>query len=245
MSSVLRALRRLESDARHREDDDATLHEHVVVRPTKARPRGRAAAGLAALLVVVSCSVGLFFAALRWMPASGDRDEGGPSRALPATLTLRPAKAPPDALRSSVTAPRVPSRVVVASMHASSAQSARVRRPATPVAVVETPPPAQPEPRVASKVSGSNATTPVVALAPHSSIKAGGRGAPVGVDRIHWHPRAEKRRAWLVVDGEDLAREVREGEQVGRFAVTRIDAGSVLFRSGKTEIRYKLGADQP
>jgi hypothetical protein len=135
--------------------------------------------------------------------------------------------------------------VVVASTHESSAQSARVRRPATPVAVVETPPPAHPEPRAASKVSGLNATTQVVALAPRSSFKAGGRGAPVGVDRILWHPRAEKRRAWLVVDGEDLAREVREGEQVGRFAVTRIDAGSVLFRSGKTEIRYKLGADQP
>ena len=73
----------------------------------------------------------------------------------------------------------------------------------------------------------------------------GSSGAPVGVERILWHPSAEKRRAWLRVDGEETAREVREGERVGRYAVTRIDAGSVLFRSGSTELTRKLGAGLP
>ncbi len=224
MSSILRALRRLEADARPREDDGATLHEHVVLPGTRRRSPARTGMALAALVVAAVCVGGLLLAAASWLRPRG---EASPAPSVAARLALPPSR---------LVAPARPPREIAP--FAPGASTGRV-----PVAEVQDPPPAK-LPRAAA------APVPSAGDRPKLQIEARGtsgsrKGAPVGVDRILWHPTAEKRRAWLRVDGEETAREVREGERVGRYAVTRIDAGSVLFRSGNIELRHKLGADGP
>lgn len=220
MSSILRALRRLEADARPREDEGATLHEHVVLPGTRRRGPARTGLALAALVVAAVCVAGLLLAAASWLRPRREVPPASSVAARPALPASRP-----------VAAARPPREI------APFAPGASARR--VPVAEVEDPPPAK-LPRAAA------APAPSAGERPQLQIEARGRkGAPVGVERILWHPTAEKRRAWLRVDGEETAREVREGERVGRYAVTRIDAGSVLFRSGNIELRRKLGADGP
>lgn len=226
MSSILRALRRLESDARHDEEDNATLHEHVVFAGSSRRSGKRGVLAAAALVFV---GVGALAAAV--LRSGG---EGASPPVVRERVGARAPTAPPRAAihpadRFVEGEPR-PQRI--------DAVAAAPRRRA-PVAAVEAPPP-RVEPASAAPAP------PTLDLpkdqVPRRAAAPSRKGAPAGVERILWHPSAEKRRAWLRVDGDAETREVREGEQVGRYAVTRIDAGSVLFRSGTTELRYKLGA---
>jgi hypothetical protein len=65
-------------------------------------------------------------------------------------------------------------------------------------------------------------------------------GLPVQVIRTLWHPRAERRVAWIVVGGA-APREVREGEWAGVFEIRTIEPDGVLFADGPSLLHRRIG----
>ncbi|MDJ0864801.1 MAG: hypothetical protein QNK03_01750 [Myxococcota bacterium] len=64
----------------------------------------------------------------------------------------------------------------------------------------------------------------------------------MSVERTSWHPRPARRIAWVRLPGDATARELREGEKVGRFEVREIEPVAVLFSDGQIEFRRRVGA---
>ena len=61
------------------------------------------------------------------------------------------------------------------------------------------------------------------------------------VERTQWHPLADRRTAWLRLEGEDEAREVVEGDVIAGMLVAKIEpSGIVLERNGE-QLRRGLG----
>ncbi len=179
------------------------------------------------------------------------------------TTATSAARAPVSSVTSAARAPTssVSARNPVVAAAAPAPRSAPAAR-RTPVAAIEAPPDPSRSAASSSKPSAaaspswertrSAAPTPTPVSAeppatPATSAATSGptapkAAAPVGVERILWHPVADKRRAWVHVAGATAPQEVREGEAVGNYEVEAIDAGSILFRAGDIEIRHKLGA---
>jgi hypothetical protein len=61
------------------------------------------------------------------------------------------------------------------------------------------------------------------------------------VERTSWHPKPERRVAWVRVEGLADARELHEGDAVGTLVVKEIRPSSVLFQHGGAEIQRRVG----
>lgn len=242
MSSILRALRRLESDAQS--DNDPPLGSDVTIAPQAPRDTSwRLALALGALFFLL--------AMVLWVLLNRPKEAGPQTEAVDIVRVAPPHKA------SIPTAPRPAQRLtpVEATPAATPRPSSPVRDTTAaprrrPVAVIESPPPAAPTP-VAASPAAPPSPKDVAAPAPPSEVQEAATPslvagpAPLGIARIIWHPNAETRRAWVRVSGESKTQEVVEGDDVGNYRVERIDAASVLFRADGVELRRKLGESGP
>ena len=65
---------------------------------------------------------------------------------------------------------------------------------------------------------------------------------PFEVERTHWHPSADRRVAWLRLEGESESRRFVEGDVLGEHLVKAIEpAAIVLESSGGAEVRRQIG----
>jgi hypothetical protein len=61
------------------------------------------------------------------------------------------------------------------------------------------------------------------------------------VERTSWHPSAERRTAWVSVEGISATRELHEGEAVGALVVKEIRPSSVVFLHGADTLQRRVG----
>jgi hypothetical protein len=100
--------------------------------------------------------------------------------------------------------------------------------PVQPVARTERPaPPARPA-RVAAKPAPPPAPSAPAVL----------------VERTSWHPSAERRVAWVSVEGITGPRELHEGDAVGALVVKEIRPSSVVFLHGADTLQRRVGERQ-
>ena len=64
----------------------------------------------------------------------------------------------------------------------------------------------------------------------------------VAVLRTVWHPKPERRTAWLESPGEAAPREYREGDHLGTLTLLRIEPSGVVFERDGVEISEKITA---
>ena len=100
--------------------------------------------------------------------------------------------------------------------------------------------PAPPRPAPAVKRAAAKPAPPrSAAVAPAPPPKP---SAPVVlVERTRWHPSADRRMAWVSVEGQDAPRELQEGDAVGALVVKEIRPSSVIFLHGADTISRRVG----
>lgn len=245
MSTILKALRRLERE--RAQDADRPLREEIVF----SRPRTRGPWPIWALL---AAALVLGFAATRaLLPLLAQEADSGASTA--AAIAPAPVAAPGPAAAS------LPPRAVpfVPPPSASVAAPAPVAPPLPPMAQV--PPEATPNPLAAppggsepqplrsppnlAPPTGAVAVTPAPGrasrLVDEEPVSRRARAElPVHVVRTRWHPRPDRRAAWVAVGGAE-PREVREGEWVGAFEVRTIEPDGILFADGPLLVQRRVG----
>jgi hypothetical protein len=124
-------------------------------------------------------------------------------------------------------------------------------RTAAPAPVVK-PPAAKPTPQVAAPepeakpkpapIAALPAKPPQPAPKPALAPPAPAPSAPsVLVERTSWHPKPERRVAWVRAPGLAEARELHEGDAVGTFVVKEIRPSSVLFQHGAEQLQRRVG----
>jgi hypothetical protein len=128
------------------------------------------------------------------------------------------AEAPP-APPSEPVAPPAPSR---SSKPAEVAARSGPQPPPPPQAAV---PVAEPPP-----VAAKRAVAPPPPSAP-----------AVQVERTSWHPKPERRVAWVRLEGSAAAREVHEGDALGALVVQEIRPSAVVFLHGSEELQRRVG----
>jgi hypothetical protein len=249
MSTILKALRRLEEQKSGAER--RPLRDEVVVTPSRAKRRtgvGGAFSGASGLAVVGAALVALFDR----VPTEARRAAGDvaapPEPAAPIAIAEEratevfvsdPALDPRDLEGLVVPVPgSEPDFEIVKPVSSKPRQliptmqvDARpIEEPRVPAAGSTRP---SPVPRVVEPeyeyYEEEIAPTPVV------------RSSPVYVDRTQWHPRPERRVAWVEIEGTSALREVHEGDRVGPYVVRVIEPAAVLFSEGSTQLRREIG----
>lgn len=258
MSTILKALRRLEEDRRN--EDERSLRERILSTesPTGPRSAGRRSgiAVLAGLLLLgVVGGVGW------WMQG---RDRAAPPNALagqgPAVVeepsAVETAEFAAVALPPVSAAPPVPSVVSPAPAPAAVPPPALgiaediglVTRPPKAAAVSAPPEVARvsaprPEPRLEPEPKPKAARLPEAVTASAPPIRKIER-APMPdfvVMRTVWHPEAARRVAMIRVAGQGEAKAFGEGEAMGVLEIVEIQPSAVLFRRDGVEIVRRIG----
>lgn len=241
MSSILKALRRLEEEKHVAQEQ--TLREEVVAavpgRPNERPARRRTlwiAAGAAGLLL--TSAAGLLLTGAIWSLLAPDRGPGAPPPVAAASAD-RPVSREPRIERQP-TAPedRIAHRVVAPSGAAAAA-------PAEPIArSVQV----EPRPSVAALQAAADRVEPrsePVAPPdpdPDPIVIVRNPVPPLVVERTVWHPEAGRRRAFVGLEDRTEPLEVGEGDSVGSLVVIAIEPSAVVFRQGSIELRYRVGA---
>jgi len=248
MSTILKALRRLETE--RQAQDERALRGQVVARSGAGGRSGR----LRLPLVVASGAAGaaLVVGAFVWWSAPPAPEAEAALR--PAARVAVPAPAPAPALKRTPSGPRPAARADgPAAPEAAPAPVERavprdtvpvepfVRRAASPPAPAPAPAPAA-RAAVAPGPVASPAPEPDVAPPPPEPAAMATRTLlpRVVVDRTVWHPHAERRLAILEVEGRADPVELREGDAVGDLVVRQIDPGGVVFLHRGIEIRHRI-----
>lgn len=222
MSSILKALRRLEQE---RGRDDRPLRDEVVaVLPgedlERPRPRALVWAGGGMLMALALIAV------WRTGPAT-DTDRMQPP------VASAPVPRPPEPVIPAIE--RRPPPSAPAPRAAVAPESALAQEP--PVVIAVAPPRPAPPPAPARPAGPT-----VFERVDPGDIGTVERSADgVSVVSTVWHPDRENRRATVRVKGRPGALELREGDAVGALVVVGIEPGSVVFRSGEIEVRQAVG----
>ena len=151
----------------------------------------------------------------------------GPQRAEPAEPPPLPRREAPSPRPAPEVAPApAPSpRAAPAPAPAPAPKATPAPKPA-PSQVAAAEPAPKPEPRPAAK---PKPPAPAPEVAPLPGLL---------VEKTLWHPRPERRSAWLRLEGEDASRRVVEGDVVSGLLVAEIEpSGIVLERDGKRFVR--------
>ncbi len=247
MSTILKALRRLEQE--RAKDAERPLKEAVVyARPRSLGPWGHRA------LIVLALVLGFSVTWVLLPPSSSDGDDAAsvssvatpPPTALPAT----PALPQPVAMRGAAAVdPEVLRPSAPFEVSAPSGESGSGSRAVT-VAPTSEPAPSAPiaEPRRAAIETTGGESVIVAPIEGRVSRLVDEEPAPrvahaeipVHVVRTSWHPRAERRAAWVAIGGAD-PREVREGEWVGALEIRTIEPDGILFADGPILVHRRIG----
>jgi hypothetical protein len=235
MSTILKALRRLESE---RTPPERSLRDQVLRPPRsapRARPRGRRALPIvlaAGFALVVGGGLAAVWPLLFAGEARHSSEPAGaaaPESAAPAAE--RPLAALPPERRASPIpdAPAPPAEPAPAA-----------GRPlAAPIRIAE--PQAAP---LAAEPDPFEEAEPAEDLEPVAVVRLGGPPVPdVRITQTRWHPSPERRVALVRLPGEKASRELREGEAVAGLEVVRIEPSGVLFRHGDTEVRRRVSGE--
>ena len=159
---------------------------------------------------------------------------------LGATLDAPPVAPEPPPPPSPTLAPRPPpepppARVVApAPPPEAPAPSPAVEKPEAAVAAKPQP---KPEPAAVASVPAPKPPPVVAEPTPPPAPSA----PVVWVERTSWHPRSERRIAWVRVEGLEEPRELHEGDAVGALVVKEIRPSSVLFQHGATDLQRRVG----
>jgi hypothetical protein len=243
LSTILKALRRLEQDKTH--STQRPLREEVVL--SRARSGGsRRVAGLIAAAAAVSFVVAFVVLAR----LDGDA---------PAPAPLPPVASPPQAPAPAPAVTVPPTTVMVSPSGVAPAAPLAAAAPLQPAPAAVAPAPAMPAPapRAAATlppplpVAEPDEELFVRPLAPppsriaredeeEAALARAQAAVPIGVERTSWHPHADRRVAWVTF-GAGAARQVREGDKVGVFEVVEIEPDGVLFADGPLEVRRSVG----
>ncbi len=250
MSTILKALRRLEQE---REQDAARpLRDEVVF----SRSRRRAARGIWGL---VGGALVLGFAATWALLPTPTREGSGDEpreTTIGAAATATVASPPPASTTNEAAKPGNPALAIEPGPRsapippATRSVSSLARAPGVPStsgSPVPEPVRARPAPETAVAP-----TDDVVLRAPiagrasrfvDEEPEARSRSAemPVRVVRTTWHPRAERRTAWIAI-GDAEPREVREGEWAGAFEIRTIEPDGILFADGPSLLHRRISA---
>ncbi len=251
MSSILKALQRVEGE-RRRARETATTPGREFVSDSSANPAPppRRRTGLWLGATVAAFGVGVALATLLWPrldPApSPERATTAPPQAR-ALGEPRPAQAPPTRPVPRERVALVPGERVAPVPRERAAlvppppaaerpdptpapPMLRAARPAPRPAPTRTQsPPAAPNPEPAPSASPA---PPDVALIPPMP--------PVRVEGTVWHPKAERRLATVRVDqGEPV--QLHEGDAVGRLVVAEIEPSGVVFLHAGDRVRRAVG----
>jgi hypothetical protein len=146
----------------------------------------------------------------------------------PAPLPVAVQQAPPE--EASAPAPQ-PQPAAVAEPEPKPAPAAEPVAPA-PVPPVQRA--ARPKPAAAP------APRPAPVLAKPAPPPAPSAPA-VLVERTRWHPSAERRAAWVSVEGITGTRELHEGDAVGALVVKEIRPSAVVFLHGADTLQRRVG----
>jgi hypothetical protein len=147
----------------------------------------------------------------------------------PAPVQEAPPPAPPPAPMQEAPAPAPPPAPLAAAEPAPAPKPARAKpsapavEPVKPVARAERAP-ARPAPVVAKPAPPPAPSAPAVL-----------------VERTSWHPSAERRVAWVSVEGISGTRELHEGDAVGALVVKEIRPSAVVFLHGPDTLQRKVG----
>lgn len=105
------------------------------------------------------------------------------------------------------------------------------KAPAAPPAAVKPPPASVPAPkRKPPPVVAKKSTAPPAPSAPR-----------VQVERTSWHPKPERRVAWVLLEGASTVRELHEGDVLGTLVVKEIRPSAVVFLDGSKELQRRVG----
>lgn len=247
MSTILKALRRLEEQKSA--GASRPLRDEVVLAPSRGAARGGTTRAIVAGVVLACAGAALLFAlrtepeievvelvaapALPEVAAPPPAETtitvtAQPSPPAPRVVVPVPTPSPdfeivrpdPNALPRALTPPPLP--VIREEEMEIVEEPVRSTRPSVirpmPEEYVEEPLEEAPEPRVAARSPSA-----------------------VRVARTLWHPSADRRLAWVEIDGQTAMREVREGESVGPYVVREIEPAAVVFSDGASEVRREVG----
>ena len=266
MSTILKALRRLEEQKAS--GAERPLREEIVLSPRRTRGRSGAWRAVVAGVVVASAGAALVWSLRSSQPTPAPPPPAQatlPEVAAPPPPAAPPAIEPvPDTRTVTVAAPAPPAPGAVVPVPASPEEFGIVRPNATVPAAPLSPTPlptiereeilaADPPPPRPTGRSNVRPPPPIedseepLEPPPQPHGRAAGLAsearaeAPIHVARTLWHPEPGRRLAWVEIEGQTALREVREGEQVGRYVVEEISPTAVLFRNGDSEVRREVG----
>ena len=178
--------------------------------------------------------------------------------AAPAPAPAVPAAAP-TAMTSDVpaeVAQRLPPLGATLEPPAPAAATPREPQPAAPAPQAAASPPAPrpaaprpalkpaptPEPQLAAREPETPPRpAPVAATAPREPAAPQPSAPSVLIERTSWHPKPERRVAWVRVEGLSDPRELHEGDAVGTLVVKEIRPSSVLFQHGSEQLQRRVG----
>ena len=233
MSTILKALRRIEEGKA--DGLERPLREDVVLAPT-ARRRINPSALIAIAAVAFAATVAM----LTWVHDRKAARVLAASRTAVSAQATSPVSAPPRAVAPlqaaqppqtrAEPAPSLPPHPLEPSPAATAEPEVVLLNPeargASPIAVVSESPPA-PAPPIAARPAPPRAVPP---------------SAPsLRVLRTSWHPRPEKRVAWVQIEGA-AAEAVHEGDRIGNWVVREIEPAAVVLSDGAGEIRRRVGS---
>ena len=245
MSTILKALRRIEEEKA--DGLERPLREDVVLAPT-GRRRVNPSALIAVAAVAFAATVALL-TLVHDREAARARAAATAATASSATRAVSVAAAPP--------AERPAPRTVPVEAAPLAEKPAPPAAPAGAEAVPTPSPPAAPAPPSAATASpevvllhpdarGQSPITVVSesppAAAPPIAVRPAPTASSLRVLRTSWHPRPEKRIAWVQAPGAAASQAVHEGDRVEGWLVREIEPAAVVLSDGAGEIRRSLGS---
>jgi hypothetical protein len=234
MSSILKALERLEEERR---DGAPGTPAAEPTRPPPPRPaRGRRLGAMA-----LAFGVGLGLAGVLLWVAQVDRVAPQETSRLDASQLARP---------QGDLVPREPATADPAPLD----RPLEVGEVVAPIPAVDAVPPAaasvpevigDPRPPPTPPVAVRAPTAPPVPSARQpaepADVAVVTTDPPLEVARTVWHPAHERRSATIRVDGRDAPVEVHEGDAIDRFVVLEIKPSAVLFDHAGTRVELRIG----
>ncbi|MEM7409558.1 MAG: hypothetical protein AAF430_04885 [Myxococcota bacterium] len=174
-----------------------------------------------------------------------------------AAVPAPPAEGPP--VREAPAPPPEPIRVAKAPAPEPTPPAPRAAppepKPAAPEPVAKEPAPSQradagphpykpaPPPKTKEPAAKTAPPAPRAEVPPPPPPEAPAASAPAfRVERTHWHPAADRRVAWLLLEGESESRRLVEGDVLGELIVKQIEPAAIVLESATgEELRRKIG----
>jgi len=243
MSTILRALRRLEED--RRAQVERPLRETVVMSekmPGRFRRGGlRLWLGVAAFLGAVLFALFPLKENIPWWRHRTEERSAAPPNVH--EIVSVPARAP--TLQTPPPLAEAPSSVPSPALPAVPEQVAHDFTMQDPPSILPSVPLEAPAPIREKKVSARAARPKTEAAPPPDralNVAAPKPAPPLSLERTVWHPVKDRRTAFVRFAGEQETRVLHEGDALGSLVLRSIEPSSVVFLDAGKEVRIRLGS---